>query len=112
MPAGMVPRIVLARPTATKISAAWRAVSGKAQQLGIPIDTVPLAGHTKPGLLLESVGFPGQVFSGEHFPVEVTLESPRATTAKVELTAEGKTIGSSSVPLVAGAKIICACRRQ
>jgi hypothetical protein len=43
------------------------------------------------------------VFSGEHFPVEVTLESPRAATAKVEMTAEGKVIGSSSVPLVAGA---------
>ncbi len=102
MPAGMVPRIVLASDGNENLGSVSRAI-WQAQQLGIPIDTVPLAGHPKPGLLLESVGFPGQVFSGEHFPVEVTLESPRATTAKVEMTAEGKTIGSSTVPLVAGA---------
>ncbi len=102
MPAGTVPRIVLASDGNENLGSVARAI-WQAQQLGIPIDTVPLVGHTKPGLLLESVGFPGQVFSGEHFPVEVTLESPKATTAKVEMTAEGKVIGSSSVPLVTGA---------
>jgi hypothetical protein len=101
IPAGMVPRLVLASDGNENLGSVARAI-WQAQQLGIPIDTVPLAGHAKPGLLLESVGFPGQVFSGEHFPVEVTLESPRSTTAHVELTAEGKVIGSSSVPLEAG----------
>ncbi|HEX3743774.1 MAG TPA: VWA domain-containing protein [Bryobacteraceae bacterium] len=101
MPAGMVPRIVLASDGNENLGSVARAI-WQAQQLGIPIDTVPLAGHPKPGLLLESVGFPGQVFSGEHFPVEVTLESPRVTTAKVEMTAEGKTIGASSVSLAPG----------
>jgi len=101
MPAGAVPRIVLASDGNENLGSVERAI-WQAQQLGIPIDTVPLAGHTKPGLLLESVGFPGQVFSGEHFPVEVTLESPRAATANVEMTAEGKVIGNSSVPLEAG----------
>jgi Ca-activated chloride channel homolog len=102
MPAGMVPRIVLASDGNENLGSVARAI-WQAQQLGIPIDTVPLTGHSKPGLLLESVGYPGQVFSGEHFPVEVTLESPRATTANVEMTADGKVIGASSVPLVAGA---------
>jgi uncharacterized membrane protein/uncharacterized protein YegL len=102
MPAGMVPRIVLASDGNENLGSVARAI-WQAQELGIPIDAVPLAGHARPGLMLESVGFPGQVFSGEHFPVEVTLESPRATTAMVEMTAEGKTIGSSSVPLAAGA---------
>ena len=102
MPAGMVPRLVLVSDGNQNLGSVARGI-WQAQQLGIPIDTVPLAGHAKPGLLLESVGFPGQVFSGEHFPVEVTLESPRAATATVEMTAEGKTIGSSSVPLAAGA---------
>jgi len=102
MPAGMVPRIVLASDGNENLGSVARAI-WQAQQLAIPIDTVPLAGHSKPGLLLESVSYPGQVFSGEHFPVEVTLESPKATTAKVEMTAEGKVIGASSVPLVAGA---------
>jgi uncharacterized membrane protein/uncharacterized protein YegL len=98
----MVPRLVLVSDGNQNLGSVARGI-WQAQQLGIPIDTVPLAGHAKPGLLLESVGFPGQVFSGEHFPVEVTLESPRAATATVEMTAEGKTIGSSSVPLAAGA---------
>ena len=102
LPAGLVPRLVLISDGNENLGSVARAI-WQAQQLAIPIDTVPLAGHAKPELLLESVGFPGQVFSGEHFPVEVTLESPRSTTASVEMTAEGKIIGSSSVPLTAGA---------
>ena len=102
MPAGMVPRMVLVSDGNENLGSVARGI-WQAQQLGIPIDTVPLAGQTKPGLLLESVGFPGQVFTGEHFPVDVTLESPRATSAKVEMTAEGKSLGSSDVQLVAGA---------
>ena len=101
IPAGMVPRIVLASDGNENLGSVARGI-WQAQQLGIPIDTVPLTGHPKPGLVLESVAFPGQVFSGEHFPVEVTLESPRATSANVEMTAEGKVIGSSSVQLVSG----------
>ena len=102
LPAGLVPRLVLISDGNENLGSVARAI-WQAQQLAIPIDTVPLAGHAKPELLLESVGFPGQVFSGEHFPIEVTLESPRSTTASVEMTAEGKIIGSSSVPLTAGA---------
>jgi uncharacterized membrane protein len=101
MPAGLVPRLVLVSDGNQNLGSVARAM-WQAQQLGIPVDTVPLAGRAKPGLLLESVGFPGQVFSGEHFPVEVTLESPRATSATVEMAADGKPIGASSVPLAAG----------
>jgi uncharacterized membrane protein len=63
---------------------------------------VPLAGHPKPGLVLESVSFPGQVFSGERFPIEVTVESPRAAHGKVDIAAEGKSIGSNQVDLTKG----------
>ena len=101
MPAGMVPRLVLVSDGNENLGSIARGI-WQAQQLGIPVDTVPLAGQAKPGLLLESVGFPGQVFSGEHFPVEVTLESPRAASATVELTAEGKSMGASSVSLQTG----------
>src|ERR1022692_2236948 len=101
MPAGMVPRLVLVSDGNENLGSVARAI-WQAQQLGIPIDTVPLAGHPKPGLLLESVGFPGQVFSGERFPVDVTLESPSATPASVEMSAEGKAIGTAQVQLNAG----------
>jgi secreted protein with Ig-like and vWFA domain len=101
LPAGMVPRLLLVSDGNQNLGSVNRAI-WQAQQLGIPIDTVPLAGHPKPGLLLESVGFPGQVFSGERFPVDVTLESPSATPASVEMLAEGKPIGAAQVQLNAG----------
>jgi Ca-activated chloride channel homolog len=102
LPAGLTPRIVLVSDGNENLGSAARAI-WQAQQLGIPIDTVPLAGRPKPGLLLESVSLPAQVFSGERFPIEVTVESPRAGAATVELTAEGKSLGVNPVQLVAGA---------
>jgi uncharacterized membrane protein len=102
LPSGMVPRLLLVSDGNENLGSAARAI-WQAQQLGIPIDTVPLAGRPRPGLVLESVGFPGQVFSGERFPIEVTLESPRSARADVEMTAEGKSIGSNHVDLAKGA---------
>ncbi len=46
-------------PTATRTLGSVARAIWQAQQLGIPIDTVPLAGRPKPGLLLESVSLPG-----------------------------------------------------
>lgn len=101
VPAGMVPRILLLSDGNENLGSATRAI-WQAQQLGIPIDTVPLAGRPKPLLRLESVSMPGQVFSGERFPVEITVESPRSASATVELTAEGKSLGANPVELAAG----------
>jgi len=102
LPAGMVPRLVLISDGNENLGSAARAI-WQAQQLGVPVDTVPLAGHPKPNLLLESISLPGEVFSGERFPIEITLESPRDAPAAVQLTAEGKTIGAAQVQLVTGA---------
>src|SRR5437868_9295483 len=102
LPAGMVTRLLLISDGNENLGSVSRAI-WQAQQLGIPIDTIPLAGRPKPGLLLESVSVPGQVFSGERFPIEVTLQAPRAAHAMIELSAEGKSIGSNKAELVAGA---------
>src|SRR5205823_13504446 len=102
LPNGMVPRLLLVSDGNENLGSVARAM-WQAQQLGIPIDTIPLAGRPKPGLLLESVSVPGQVFSGERFPIEVTLQAPRAAHAMIELSAEGKSIGSNKAELVAGA---------
>ena len=102
LPAGMVPRLVLASDGNENLGSVARGI-WQAQKLGVPIDTVAVAGRPKPGLLLETVSFPGQVFSGERFPIDVTLESPAAAEASVDLTAEGKQLGSSKVSLVKGA---------
>src|SRR3954454_10424919 len=101
LPAGMVPRLLLVSDGNENLGSVSRAI-WQAQQLGVPIDTVALSGRPKPGLVLESVAFPGQVFSGERFPIEVTLESPRTAKANVEMMAEGKAIGSNRVNLAAG----------
>ena len=101
IPSGMVPRLLLVSDGNENLGSVSRAI-WQAQQLGIPIDTVALAGRPKPGLLLESVGFPGQVFSGERFPVDVTLSAPRAAKATVEISAEGKSIGVNYVDLAKG----------
>ena len=102
LPAGAVPRLLLASDGNENLGSVSRAL-WQAQQLGIAIDTVPLAGRPKPGLVLDSVAIPGQVFSGERFPVDVTLQSPRTAQATVEMTAEGTSIGTSHVELASGA---------
>jgi hypothetical protein len=77
LPAGLIRRVVLISDgnenTGSIVRATWQA-----QQLGIPVDTFALNGRAKPGLRLDSVSLPGQVFSGEKFPVDLTIESPKA----------------------------------
>src|SRR5262245_41102800 len=101
LPAGLVPRVLLISDGNENQGSVTRSI-WQAQQLGIPVDTISLAGRPKPDLQLEAVGIPPQVFSGERFPVEVSLRSPKATKATVEITAEGKSLGASTVDLIAG----------
>lgn len=101
LPAGLIRRVVLISDgnenTGSIVRATWQA-----QQLGIPIDTFALNGRARPGLRLDSVSLPGQVFSGEKFPVDLTVEAPAAVNASVEITAEGKSLGNNQVQLEAG----------
>ncbi len=101
LPSGMVPRLALISDGNENAGTVTRA-TWQAQQLGIPIDTFPMQGRPKPTLRAESVALPAQVFSGERFPIDLTVATPRATTAIVEISAEGKKIGTSSVELQAG----------
>ena len=48
------------------------------------------------------MSLPAQVFSGERFPIDVALSAPRAGEATVEISAEGKPLGTSRVELAAG----------
>jgi hypothetical protein len=45
---------------------------------------------------------PSHVFTGEKFPIEVAVRSPRPVRATFEISAEGKTLGSSRNDLAAG----------
>jgi Ca-activated chloride channel family protein len=101
LPSGMVHRMIMVTDGNENEGAVTR-VAWQAQQLGIPIDTIALAGREQPKLKTEAVGIPSAVFTGERFPVDLTIISPSATNATVELSAEGKTIGSHPVKLAAG----------
>ena len=101
LPTGMVPRIALisdGRENAGSITrAAWQA-----QSLGIPIDTFELKGKPEPGLHLESVSLPTVAFTGERFPVDLTVVAPRRAAGTVEISAEGKSLGKNAIDLEAG----------
>jgi uncharacterized membrane protein/uncharacterized protein YegL len=101
LPGGMVRRVVLISDGNENLGSAARA-TWQAQQLGIPIDTFALAGSPKPDLRVESVSLPSLVFSGERFPIDVTVSAPRRAQARVEVAAEGKTLGLSDVTLEPG----------
>ena len=101
LPAGMLHRILLISDGNENEGALTRA-AWQAKDLGVPIDTIALAGRQKPRILVEAMALPASVFTGEQFPVDLTVFSPTPVTATVELDAEGKTLGAHSVPLTAG----------
>ncbi len=101
LPAGRVPRVVLISDGRENSGSAARAV-WQARQLGVPVDVVALAGRPKPELRLESAAVPAQAFTGERFPIDVTVLSPKKTQARVDITAEAKLLGSSTVSLQPG----------
>lgn len=101
LPAGLVPRIALLSDGRQNEGSVARA-AWQARQLGIPIDTYALKGRPQPVLRLESVSLPAIAFTGERFPIDLVVSTPRAGLAEVELTAEGRTLGKTQVQLGAG----------
>jgi uncharacterized membrane protein/uncharacterized protein YegL len=74
----------------------------QAQQLGIPIDTMTLAGRPRPNLQLQAVAIPSMTFTGEKFPIDLMVTSPRSAQGALEVQADGKTIGKTPVMLEPG----------
>jgi Ca-activated chloride channel homolog len=101
LPAGMVPRVVLISDGNENHGSIARA-SWLAQHLGVPVDTIPLAGRPQPNLRVESVSLPTVAFTGEKFPIDLQVSSPSRAAGTVELNAEGKVLGSSSITLEPG----------
>lgn len=101
LPSGLVPRLVLISDGRETLGSAARAAY-QARQLGIPVDTFVLNGRPEPRLRLESLRLPQVAFTGEKFPVDLAVESPEAVTAQVEISAEGRVLGASTVQLLPG----------
>ncbi|HTW67327.1 MAG TPA: VWA domain-containing protein [Bryobacteraceae bacterium] len=101
LPSGLVPRIVLISDGQENSGSITRA-AWEAQRLGIPIDTVPMQGRPQPTLRLESVTVPTTAFTGEQFPVDLHIIAPAAVSGSVQISAEGKLLGSNPVKLEQG----------
>lgn len=101
VPGGMVPRLVVISDGNENEGSVARA-AWLARQLNIPIDTYGLAGQTQPLLRVEAVSVPAIAFAGEKFPVDLLINSPKKVSATVNLSAEGKRLGSRTVDLEQG----------
>ncbi|MEQ1948028.1 MAG: VWA domain-containing protein [Bryobacteraceae bacterium] len=101
LPSDQLPRIAIAsdgRETkGSLIRAAWQA-----RRLGIPIDTIALAGRTPPRVHLESVQMPGEAVTGEPFSIDMELRADNAGPADVVLSAEDHEIARAHAELKAG----------
>jgi uncharacterized membrane protein len=104
-PPDTIPRIVLVSDGHENRGSIARA-AWLAKELRIPIDTVPMTGTPQPSLRLEQVSFPRLAFTGERFPIDLVLNSPRQASGTVELKAEGRAIGNSPVKIEAGSNQI------
>jgi Ca-activated chloride channel family protein len=105
MPEGLVPRIVLVSDGNENRGTVARAAY-QAQQLGIPIDTIALAGRAPSALRLETVSMPSLTFTGERFPIDLVVSSPRESEGTLAVLADGKTIGKTPVRLERGSNRI------
>jgi Ca-activated chloride channel homolog len=100
-PVGMVPRIVLVSDgrenSGTVVRAAWQA-----RELRIPVDTVGLDGRSQPAVHLKTITMPAFAFTGERFPIDLTLLSPSHVNATLAISADGRPLGSTPVALEGG----------
>jgi len=105
LPEGLVPRLVLisdGRETrGTVVRAAYELRSA-----GVPLDTIALPGRPQPRLHLNSVRVPASAFTGEKFPIEISLTSPAPARGTVDLLAEGKKLGGRDVALETGENLL------
>jgi len=101
MPAGLVPRLVLISDGRENSGSVARAM-WQARQLHVPVDTIALSGRPQPALHLESASIPEVAFTGEKFPVDLVVSAPEQTPATLDLLADGKSLGATSVTLEQG----------
>ncbi len=105
IPNGYLPRFLLISDGNENEGSAVRAIA-QLRPLQIPVDTIPLGGHSGSALHLQAVSLPRNAFSSEQIPIDLTLSSPVPTSATLDLYAEGKLLGKQTVNLAAGANSV------
>jgi uncharacterized membrane protein len=110
MPAGYLPRLVLISDGNENEGSSPRAIT-ELQRLHVPVDTIPLSGRSASGLRLQSVSLPREAYAGEQIPLDLTVVSPESAPAQVEISAEGKKLGTDPVELQPGVNYLRAQAR-
>ncbi len=105
MPSGYLPSFLLISDGNENQGSVLRAIA-QLRRLHIPVDTIPLGGRSSSGLRLQAASLPRQAFSAEQIPIDLTLLSPAASRATVDLYAEGKLLGHSTVTLEPGSNSV------
>ena len=85
-----------------RIAGAWRAQRGRPGNSAFRWTRFRWPAGRRPLLHLDAVTLPSQAFTGERFPIDVMVSSPKRANAKVEISAEGKVLGTSAVSLQPG----------
>jgi uncharacterized membrane protein/Mg-chelatase subunit ChlD len=105
VPAGYIPRLVLLSDGNENEGSSARAIA-QMRRLQVPVDTIALAGRPGTDLRLDSLALPHIAYAGEQIPIDLTVQSPAEARATVEVSVEGRPLGSNSVQLSAGANIL------
>lgn len=105
IPTGHIPRLVLISDGNENEGSTARAIA-ELQRLHVPVDTIPLAGRANTGLHLESLSIPREAYAGEQIPIDLSIDSPRAMPATIEISAEGKNLGANPIELDSGTNTV------
>jgi uncharacterized protein YegL len=101
VPAGYLPRLVLISDGNENEGSSARAIA-QMRRLQVPVDTIAIDGRPSTDLRLDSVSIPQVAYAGEQVPLDLTIQSPAAARATVDVAVEGRPLGSNQVQLEAG----------
>jgi len=101
VPAGYIPRLVLISDGNENEGSSARAVE-QMRRLQVPVDTIALHGRPTTDLRLDSLSIPHIAYAGEQIPIDLSVQSPAAARATVEVSVEGRPLGSNVVQLEPG----------
>jgi Ca-activated chloride channel homolog len=101
LPQDRVRRLVILSDGRENVGNVLRA-AGKASELGIPIDTIPVADRVPSILQLKMAATPTVVFSNARFPIDLVVRSPRSAPTEIVVSSLGKQLDSKHVFLEQG----------
>ncbi|MBV9036637.1 MAG: VWA domain-containing protein [Acidobacteriaceae bacterium] len=105
MPAGYIPRLVLISDGKENEGSSVRAIA-ELQRFHVPVDTIPLSGRPTSELHLQSISMPREAYAGEPIPIDLAVFSPEERHAQVEISAEGKKLGTDAIDLQSGVNLV------